>query len=286
MNQLIADNRASTLRAYLLDRLQKSYDSRESVNVVAELFQAFHGWSRSDVVLNANQRLGESEILKYHFALKRLLQGEPLQYVLGYAWFQGMKLTVDKHVLIPRPETEELVQLIVNRNPHPNPRILDIGTGSGCIALALKKQIPGASVSALDISEEALSVARQNASSLDLDVTFMNLDILSATTNQTFDIIVSNPPYIPRREHAFMETRVTSFEPHLALFTSDDDPLIFYRRLMELSAEALSVGGQVFCEIHENMAEALLLLARQYAIQPPTLFPDLQGKNRIIHWSI
>jgi release factor glutamine methyltransferase len=286
MNQLLADNKVATLRSYLTDKLQTCYDSREAGNLVHELFEAFHGWSRSDVVLHASSRLGESELLKYHFALKRLLQGEPLQYVLGSAWFLGMKLRVDKNVLIPRPETEELVRLVVDCNTLSNPRILDIGTGSGCIALALKKLIPGAEVTAVDISNEALSVATINAANLQLNIEFEHLDILSSKPKRTFDIIVSNPPYIPQHEQATMSSRVTEHEPHLALFTADEDALVFYRRLMDLSEETLAQGGHVFCEIHENMADELLKLAGNYTIHNPTILPDLQGKSRMIYWRI
>ena len=178
MNHLIADNRVSTLRTYLMDELTKCYDSREAGNLVYELFGAYNQWSRADLVMHGQQRLGESELLKYHFALKRLIQGEPLQYVLGYAWFFDMKLHVDNHVLIPRPETEELVRLVFSRNSLSNPRILDVGTGSGCIALALKKLMPEAIVTAVDVSDDALTVAEKNAASLGLDVAFLHLDIL------------------------------------------------------------------------------------------------------------
>ena len=250
-----------------------------------ELFLAYNGWGRADVVLNAHQRMGESELLKYHFALKRLLHGEPLQYVLGYACFLDLKLCVDKHVLIPRPETEELVRWVVSQNALANPRILDVGTGSGCIALALKKLIPGAVITGIDVSDVALLVAKKNAAILDIEVEFMNVDILSSKPNDTYDIIVSNPPYIPQSEQETMNARVIEHEPHLALFTSDDDALVFYRRLMKLSAETLNPNGNVFCEIHESMADALLLLAKDFTIQKPTILPDFQGKNRMMCWS-
>jgi release factor glutamine methyltransferase len=286
LNHLISDNKVSTLRAYLADKLAACYDSREAGNIVHELFLAYNEWGRADVVLNAHQRLGESELLKYHFALKRLLHGEPLQYVLGYAWFLDLKLHVDKHVLIPRPETEELVRWVVSQNTLSNPRILDVGTGSGCIALALKKLIPGAIVTAIDVSDVALLVATKNAAVLDIDVEFMHADILLSKPKDTFDIIVSNPPYIPQSEQKTMNARLIEHEPHLALFTADDDALVFYRRLMELSAEMLNPNGNVFCEIHESMADALLLLAKDFSIQNPTILPDFQGKNRMMCWSI
>lgn len=284
MNHLIADNKVATLRAYLTNKLEACYDSREAGNIAQELFHAFHGWTRSEVVLKATQRLGESELLKYHFALKRLLQGEPLQYVLGYAWFLDMKLRVDNAVLIPRPETEELVRLVAQHISNSNPRILDVGTGSGCIALGLKKSIPDAIITAIDVSENALAVARSNASEHMLNVDFRRLDILTEKPEGPFDVIVSNPPYIPIGEHESMAKRVTEHEPHLALYTPDEDAFLFYKRIMELSNELLTSEGFVYCEIHEERAEELVELANQFSIQTPKISSDFQGKNRFISW--
>lgn len=284
MNQLIADNKVATLRAYLTEKLQSCYDAREAGNLVQQLFEAYNGWSRAEVVMNAEQRMGESELLRYHFALKRLVNHEPIQYILGYAWFLDVQLEVDPSVLIPRPETEELVRLIAERNTQPNTRILDIGTGSGCIAIALKKLIPEADVTALDVSDEALRLARRNAEKLDVEIDFLRMDILEAYPQNTYDIIVSNPPYIPKMEQEGMSRRVTEHEPHLALFTEDSDALVFYRRLMELTPALLTNGGQVFCEIHEQMAAPLMELATLLSIQSPEIHVDMQGKNRMMSW--
>jgi release factor glutamine methyltransferase len=284
MNQLIADNKVATLRAYLTEKLQSCYDAREAGNLVQQLFEAYNGWSRAEVVMNAEQRMGESELLRYHFALKRLVNHEPIQYILGYAWFLDVQLEVGPSVLIPRPETEELVRLIAERNTQPNPRILDVGTGSGCIAIALKNLIPAAHVTALDLSDDALILARRNAERLALDIEFSQLDILATHPQKTYDIVVSNPPYIPKMEKESMARSVTDHEPHLALFTDDSDALVFYRRLMELTPVLLTPGGQVFCEIHERMAAPLLELATHYAIQSPEIHVDMQGKNRMMSW--
>jgi release factor glutamine methyltransferase len=258
MNHLIADNKVSTLRSYLFDNLSTCYESREAGNVVFELFKAFNDWGRADVVLNAHQRLGESQLLKYHFALKRLL---------------------------PRPETEELINWVVSSNTLSNPRILDVGTGSGCIAIGLKKRIPGAIVTAIDVSEGALNVAKMNASNLQADITFEKLNFLVSKPAMNFEIIVSNPPYIPAAEHNSIDTRVREHEPHLALFTPDSDSLVFYKRLMELSHEILADKGKVYCEIHENTTAALVELANNQLNQVPTFHRDLQGKNRMMSWS-
>jgi release factor glutamine methyltransferase len=284
MNQLLADNRVNTLRAYLHGRLSERYDEREASNLVYALFDAFHGWSRAELVLRSNDRLGESELLRYHFALKRMMQGEPLQYVLGHGWFMGMKLQTSPAALIPRPETEELVRLVLSYNTLTAPSILDVGTGSGCIAIALKKQLPMASVTAIDISEEALALASINANTLGVDVQIKQADFLNSNDLGCFDVVMSNPPYIPIRELPTMAKHVTDHEPHLALFTTDDDPLVFYRRLMELTPTLLYSGGWVFCEIHENLADDLFQMAEQYAIHRPEIHKDFQDKHRMMTW--
>ena len=284
MNQLLGDNKVNTLRAYLHGKLSERYGEREARNLVYALFDEFHGWSRTELVLRSNDRLGESELLRYHFALKRMMQGEPLQYVLGSGWFMGMKLRTTPAALIPRPETEELVRLVLEKNTLTAPAILDVGTGSGCIAIALKKHLPEASLTAVDISEEALMLAENNANSLEVNIEFKAVDILENNNLGEFDIIVSNPPYIPVSEAAGMANHVTAHEPHLALFTENDDPLVFYRRLMELTPTMLRPGGCVCCEIHENLADDLLQLAQHYPIQTPEFHRDLQAKNRMIFW--
>jgi release factor glutamine methyltransferase len=284
MNNLLADNKVSTLRAYLAEKLEAIYSQRESANIVNLLFEAFHGWSRTDVVLNADKRFGESELLKYHFALKRLAQGEPVQYVLGYGWFMDMRIATTPAVLIPRPETEELVRLVAEHNIFDSPRVIDIGTGSGCIAIGVKKSIEQAVVTAIDISEEALDLAKKNAVTHHCTIDFAMLDILHETPQGVYDIIVSNPPYVAPSEAARMAKRVTEHEPHLALFTADEDTLIFYRRLMELTPGLLSNEGLVFCEIHEKMADALMKMAEHYALNSPAIHVDMQGKNRMMTW--
>jgi release factor glutamine methyltransferase len=284
MNHLIADNKVSTLRAYLSGKLEGIYDARESASLVQMMFEEFHSWTRTELILNAEQRLGESELLRYHFALKRLLHGEPIQYVLGFGHFLDMKLHTTPAALIPRPETEELVRLIAATNTLPNPTILDIGTGTGCIAIALKKLLPGAHVQALDVSKEALELARTNAEEQEALIGFIQLDIIEQVPEGTFDIVVSNPPYIPKGEEHTMSERVTKFEPHVALFTNDSDPWVFYRRLMYLTPSLLTPGGTVFCEIHENSAPDLLQLAHDYSITTPVIHTDMQGKNRMMTW--
>jgi release factor glutamine methyltransferase len=284
MNQLIADNKVSTLRSYLVSKLEGVYSAREAGNLVQLLFETFNRWTRSELVLNAEQRLGESELLRYHFALKRLLQGEPIQYVLGYTWFLDLRIATTPAALIPRPETEELVRLTVERNKAAAPRILDIGTGTGCIAIALQKLLPEAAITAIDVSPEALDLATNNAKTHEAPIAFKQLDFLHETPEGVFDLVVSNPPYIPLSEATTMEQRVTEHEPHIALFTEDADALIFYRRMMELTPTFLSDNGIVLCEIHESMADALMQLAQSFNLSSPEIHIDMQGKNRMMTW--
>jgi release factor glutamine methyltransferase len=285
MNRIIPDNKVSTLRAYLTNKLSATYEARESQHIVQLLFEEYTGWTRTDVVLNSDKRLGESEILRFHFALKKILLGEPIQYVIGHTWFGGFRLKTTPAALIPRPETEELVQWCIEVNVIENPRILDIGTGSGCIAIALKKAIPHAQIEAVDVSDAALQLAKENAMLNSAEISFTKLDILRELPMAKYDIVVSNPPYIPKSEAKNMHQRVTDYEPSLALFTEDSQALMFYDRFMQLTQSLLTPNGHVFCEIHENMAESLIELAGRYPISTPIVRHDMQGKPRMISWT-
>ncbi len=287
MNSLITDNKVSTLQEYLAAQLSALYDARESANVIAELFRHFKQWNRADVLMNKSTRISESEILQFHFAAKRLAKGEPLQYIIGSTWFRGLEFKVTPDVLIPRPETEELVQLILDKNQINAPTILDIGTGSGCIAISLKKEIPSAVVYALDVSETALGVAKENALRNNIEVLFLHHDILNAEFgDEKFDIIVSNPPYIPNAERSEMRPQVVQYEPSLALFVPDDNALLFYKRIIELSKKHLNSKGKVFCEIHENMHLALAEELNKQGVSDCDFIQDMQGKARMLFFSL
>lgn len=242
------------------------------------LFAEYCGWSRAELVMHQQDHLSESQLLKFHFALKRLKKHEPLQHVLGHSWFYGLQLKVNGDVLVPRPETEELVQWILDEVDATQAcTILDIGTGSGCIALALKKHLPKARIIGIDVSEKALAVARDNAQHHALDVEWMLLDALHQMPDlQNVDIIVSNPPYIPQAESARMEANVLQYEPHLALFVPDHDALLFYRRIMQTGAHIGAPACTYFFEIHEDLREAMAALA------PGEFRKDMQGKWRMM----
>lgn len=286
MNQLLADNKVSTLRSYLTERLGSRYDQRESQNIVHILFHHYLGWDRLELQTRRSDRLSESEILQLHFALKRLLKGEPVQYVTGKAWFRGMELLVGPEVLIPRPETEELVQLVLDGLNTSSPRILDIGTGSGCIALSCKKERPAADVTAIDISEKALELAKKNALNLGIDIHFTQADALqSPTLEGPFDVIVSNPPYVLQSDKASMAEHVLEHEPHLALFVEDDDPLLYYKSIARWSKLLLGVTGFTICEMHESTEKIMADMLKNEGVVSLSFHQDAQQKTRFVRFN-
>jgi|APTNR8051073442_1049403.scaffolds.fasta_scaffold02772_4 release factor glutamine methyltransferase len=219
---------------------------------------------------------------------KRLLQYEPVQYILGEADFYGLKFKVDKRVLIPRQETEELVHWILEMLPQQSgARVLDIGAGSGCIPVTLKVKRPNLQAFAIDISEGALEIAAENAARHNAAVSFSCADILqpSGWPEGVFEVIISNPPYIPRKEAAVMPPQVLQFEPHLALFTENEDPLIFYRGIAEFALQRLTEGGFLFFETNEFNAQAVVGLLKEIGFQEVTLRQDMQGKDRMVKCS-
>lgn len=223
---------------------------------------------------------------------ERLLSGEPVQYVLGEAWFRDLRLKVDKRVLIPRPETEELVEWIIQDGVRSSsstsdedvgPLILDIGTGSGCIALALKKELPDAEVFGIDISYKALDVASANAEHLGLEVRWLEMDVIKDWGwLPPSDIIVSNPPYVLRSEEASLADNVRKFEPRQALFVPDDDPLLFYDTLAVMASELLQPGGRIYVETHADMAQRVAELFRNEGLTDIVIRKDLSGKDRMV----
>lgn len=284
MNHILPNNKISTLKEFALQRVGEVYEAREARNVVNELFRHYLNLSAADLVVKANDTVSESQMLLVYKAAKRIAQHEPLQYVLGSAYFFGMDLHVNNSVLIPRPETEELVRWIlesIKPNNHSVHSVLDIGTGSGAIALALKKAQPNWNVCGVDVSKEALQVAQINSTELQLEVEWKEVNILEENLPEgNWNTIVSNPPYIPVSEGSEMRPSVVEYEPHLALFVPENDPLLFYRRILEL-ANNYSTVQHVFFEIHENYANETLALGEQYHWKGE-LKKDLQGKSRML----
>lgn len=217
-----------------------------------------------------------------------IASGTPIQQVLGYAYFCGLKLKVTPSVLIPRPETEELVHWVVDESPAPR-SILDIGTGSGCIAIALAKALPQTRLTAIDISDEALAVARENAKMHDADIDFIQADILNpnpSLANNRFDVIVSNPPYICNKEADEMEKNVLDHEPHVALFVPDDDPLLFYRAIAEKTLTMLTPDGTLFFEINRLYAQELTTMLQSMGFQHITVRQDQFNNDRMLRASL
>jgi release factor glutamine methyltransferase len=257
--------------------------------------------SGTDIIMNKDMEISAVQYAEIRHHIERLLHHEPIQYIMQKAWFYGMELYVDKNVLIPRPETEELVDWIVkdvkasgkavfDQSPTTADattmlKILDIGTGSGCIALALKKTMSKAEVWGCDISDEALNVARRNGSNLDIRVDFQGINFLDEAQQKalpTVDIIVSNPPYIPLSEKAGMNLNVANHEPGIALFVPDNDPLVFYRAIAHFGRKRLYERGSIYMEIHENLAEIVERLFTTEGYQLVELRKDMQGKDRMV----
>lgn len=242
----------------LKTQLTALYDPAEAGNIADWVVEALTGYRLSERVRHAGQLLSEAQAAQLATYTAQLLQHRPVQYVLGESYFYGLKLWVDESVLIPRPETEELVDWALKGiGQQPGTAVLDIGTGSGCIPLAIKKNRPGAVVHALDISDQALAVARRNARDLELEVGFRKCDVLDPAQWEDlprFDVIVSNPPYITLPEKDSMMAHVLDYEPHLALFVSNNDPQQFYKAIELLARKKLAPGGQLFLELHRDFA--------------------------------
>jgi release factor glutamine methyltransferase len=285
----------------LQEQLMDRYDERESATIADWVMEKVTGLKKIDRILRKNEPLAgpATELLKKYTS--ELLTHRPVQYVLQESWFCGLKFYVDEAVLIPRPETEELVEWVAeeaassklqapSQNPSEpdrsiSPTILDVGTGSGCIAISLSKKLPASTVYACDVSPDALRIAERNAATHDAPIRFIQLDFLDDT--QWVDLprihtLISNPPYIPVGERSSMARHVIDFEPHLALFVGDEDPLIFYRTLAAFAKEKLLPGGSLFVEIHEALATPVMQLFAAEGFPHLTLKKDLQGRDRMI----
>ena len=257
-----------------------AYSQAEAENLVFWLFEHHVGLRRSELPLAIPSETNREPLLA---DFERLLTGEPIQYILGEAAFYGRNFLVTRDTLIPRNETEELVHRILKENPKPRLRVLDLGTGTGCIPITLALELKDPEVYALDVSVEALEVARQNALNLGANVQFMEGDLLGAIPNlDLFNVLVSNPPYVPLRDQEEMHANVLNFEPHLALFVPDEDPLLFYRAIGSWGQQLLKKGGKLYLEIYENLANELVQLLLSLGYSQVQVHQDLNGKNRMI----
>ncbi|HEY1871619.1 MAG TPA: peptide chain release factor N(5)-glutamine methyltransferase [Chitinophagaceae bacterium] len=263
------------------------YEKDEANNIAELALEHVTRLSRIEILLNKSIALSKDQNELLAKITTRLQHHEPIQYILNEAWFGGMKFYVDKNVLIPRPETEELVEWILKevKSQKSKVKILDVGTGSGCIAITLKNKLPSAEVWACDKSDEALTVARMNADSLKATVDFISLNFLDVTQRRQlpqFDIVVSNPPYVPQNEKLEMKKNVTEFEPAIALFVPDNDPSVFYRAIADFGKERLNVDGKIYVEIHEDLGEKVKQSFQTKGYKSAELKKDMQGKDRMI----
>jgi release factor glutamine methyltransferase len=269
-------------------QLSNVYDALELNSIVNILIEEVTGWDALHQNIHKNDALEKSHTDQLTQYVEKLLTGKPLQYIIGKAWFMGKAFMVNEAVLIPRPETEELVEWIVEYAQIINKplSILDIGTGSGCIPISLKQAIPNASITAIDISKEALAVAQQNAAAHNTSIEWIELDILQTKhLKEQYDIIVSNPPYIPLREKPNMQSQVIDHEPLIALFVPDQYPLIFYSKIAHIGKSALKPNGQLFFEIHYDQGEAILALLNEMGYHAE-LRQDIYGKDRMVRASL
>ena len=273
----------------LIDKLQTSlsgtYEGHELTAIIRTICCDMLGIDTATYYLKEAVTLTTEQGTLLQGIIDRLRQGEPLQYIEGKAPFCGMEFAVNSSVLIPRPETAELVDWIVCEHTTQHPRILDLGTGSGCIAIALSKQLPQATIEACDISAEALTIAKENARMNEAPVSFFTHDMLDLGTPlpHSYDILVSNPPYIRQSEAADMSIQVTEWEPHTALFVPDDDALRFYRAIAELGqTEALRPGGHIYVEINQALGKETVALFKSYEYKDVKLRKDIYGNNRMI----
>lgn len=285
---------------WLRNELSSLYEQREATNIAALVLENITGLSKMERVTKKEEPLVVQQLHHLTEIHHRLMQKEPVQYALGEAHFFGLDLFVNKHVLIPRPETEELVDWVIKdvkasgkkvferihneADETTELKILDVGTGSGCIALALKNSMPVAEIWACDVSEDALNIARRNGAELDIRVDFVAVNFLDVTQTKQlpgFDIIVSNPPYIPVEQKGNMHSNVVDYEPHTALFVPDDKALIFYEALAGFGKDPLNKKGFIYAEIHEDLAKEVINVFEKegYKVE---LRKDMQGKDRMI----
>ncbi|MEE3998964.1 peptide chain release factor N(5)-glutamine methyltransferase [Tenacibaculum sp. FZY0031] len=272
-------------KSYFSEQLTPVYPQTEIDTFFFLLLEAYLGVKRLDLVLQPDLEISSDKKMLLNKALTRLLKEEPIQYIIGETEFYGLPFKVTKNTLIPRPETEELVEWIIKKTEqsHKQLSILDIGTGTGCIPICLKKHIPTANISAIDVSKEAVNIAKQNAKLNGVEISFISQDILKTKElSSTFDIIVSNPPYVRELEKVEIKNNVLRNEPHLALFVADDNPLLFYKKIASLAKNSLSENGLLFFEINQYLGSETVAMLTSKGFTQIELRKDLFGNDRMI----
>ena len=289
-----SSNLVRECRKFYASELETIYGSDEANALIMILLEHYFSLDRVKIAMNPELRLSESELLTLHFAVKELLTNKPVQYIIGETEFCGMRFFVDENVLIPRPETEEMVKKIASCRDKAclvptGCDILDIGTGSGCIAISLAKLLTDSKVTAVDVSEKALNVARKNAKANEVNVRFILDDILNPQNpeliDNQYDIIVSNPPYVCESEKSEMRANVLDYEPSSALFVSDNDPLVFYRKILEFAQKTLKSSGEVCFEINEKFGNEMKNLCLAKGFKDVEIIKDFRERDRILKGS-
>lgn len=262
-------------------KLADRYSEREALQLYFIVMEDLFGYTKSQLQ-GIEKKLSKSQVEQLEQAIVKLNKGVPVQHVTGLAFFYNHLFKVTKDTLVPRPETEELVQWVLH-DAEDGQSILDIGTGTGCIAITLQKTQPNLVVTAMDVSEKALIIAKENATKLEASIEFVQDDILRPkNTYKVFDHIVSNPPYIPEKDKEFMDTNVLDYDPELALFVPNNDPLRFYKAIEAFSVKHLKSGGKLFLEIHEELGEETKAIFQKSPWKSSEIIKDLSDKNRII----
>lgn len=274
-------------KSTFIKELSSLYDEKEIESFFYIILEQFHNKKRIDLALNPEMEMDALQLLRWETVLSELKKEKPIQYILGETEFYGLRFLVNENTLIPRPETEELVEWILEITNYEleitNLKILDIGSGSGCIAISLAKNLQNAEVSAIDVSEKALETANKNAQINEVEVNFILKNILETEDlEHQFDIIVSNPPYVRNLEKAEIKPNVLEFEPHLALFVDDNDALLFYRKIAELAKKNLSENGRLYFEINQYLGKETVDLLENLGFKEVILKKDIYGNDRMI----
>ncbi|MCD4663694.1 MAG: peptide chain release factor N(5)-glutamine methyltransferase [Bacteroidales bacterium] len=282
----VISNKIGDIRSFYKLELINYYDEREVDTMLFMIIEEYAKLAKTKVLIDPEKTVSESELLKIHFAVKDLKNYKPIQYILGKTEFYGLPIIVNPNVLIPRPETEDLAELIIKENKnHENISILDIGTGSGCIAIVLKKYLTNAEVFAIEVSGNVLEVAKINSEINKTDIIFRQYDILQndrISGFPDFDIIVSNPPYVRKSEKKQMRENVLDYEPDQALFVDDEEPLLFYKAITNFAKIHLKPNGKIYCEINQYLGKETSVLFYNEGFKHVNIFKDINGNDRVL----
>lgn len=281
----IPSNKVRDIERYICRELEGLYPDGEVRMMTRILFEGFLGWDQVRLLTSKEETVNQSDLLRFHWAVEELKRYRPIQQIIGWTEFCGCRIAVDENTLIPRPETEEIVQRTISILSEKRPkRVLDICTGSGCIAIALAKQWAEAEVTAIDISEKALEKARENGTANGVEIDWRRMDVLSGrglALPHPFDLIISNPPYVTESERKDMQKNVLDWEPDMALFVPDDDPLSFYKAIAREARQNLATGGMVVVEINERFGQETAQIFKEEGFETE-IQNDFKGKERMI----